>query len=115
MTYRFLEPQEFYKVAPAFIETGCEIPPQMRIWAGEEDGEIASFQCVHQVCHLGPVWVRPDRRGQGLWAPMQRALERRLGKGFGFYQFGTEKNESQLKRLGLTPLGWKVWIKKVTA
>ncbi len=44
---------------------------------------------------------------------MQEKFEETLPAGFGFYQFGTTKNESQLRRLGLDPLGWTVWAKKV--
>lgn len=113
MTYRFLDPQEFYKVVAMFNEMDCEIPPRMRIFVAEENGQIASFQCVHLVCHLGPVWVDPDKRGRGLWKKMQEKLESKLPRGFGFYQFGTDQNESQLKRMGLTPLGWRVWVKRM--
>lgn len=100
-------------LAPIFQEMHCSIPYNGRIWVGEEDEEVVSFQCIHQIWHAGPVWVRPDKRGQGFWRRMQQALEKTLQAGFGFYQFGTPKNESQLRRLGLTPLGWTVWIKKV--
>lgn len=113
MIYRFLRREEFFKVAPMFQEMACEIPPKMQIFAGEENGQIVSFQCAHLVCHLGPVWVHPTKRGRGLWKQMQEVLESKLPHGFGFYQFGTEKNASQLKRMGLTPTNWRVWFKKI--
>jgi hypothetical protein len=113
MTYRFLRAEEFVRVQPVFREANCEIPASAEIWVGEEDGEIVSLQCKHMVCHLGPVWVRPDQRGKGLWKRMQEALEKTLPSGFGFYQFGTASNESQFQRLKLEPLHWTVWMKRV--
>jgi hypothetical protein len=113
MTYRFLADGESSKVAHIFSEMGCDIPSVMRIFVGEENGEIVSFQCLHQVWHAGPVWVKPEMRGKGLWAEMQSIFEKQLPAGFGFYQFGTAENESQLCRLGLKPLGWTVWAKRV--
>lgn len=113
MKFRFLDPTEVPKVEGVFRELDCEPPKNGRIWVGEENGEIVSLQCLHYVPHMGPVWIRPDYRGKGLWAKMQGALEKILPKGFGFYQFGTAKNISQLRRLGMTPLGWLVWVKRV--
>ena len=113
ITYRYLEKEEYVKVVPVFMEAHSEISPTMRIYVGEENGEIVSFQCLHQVWHAGPVWVKPELRGRGLWTLMQRSFEGTLPAGFGFYQFGTTENESQLRRLGLRPLGWTVWTKRV--
>jgi hypothetical protein len=111
IAYRFLERSEHGKVASIFARENCAITPTMRIFVGEDDGEIVSFQCLHQVWHAGPVWVKPELRGRGLWLKMQRQFERTLPSGFSFYQFGTMKNGSQLRRLGLHPLGWTVWLK----
>ncbi len=113
MTYRFLQKHEYGKVNQVFLEENCEITPTMRIFVGEENGDIVSFQCLHQVWHAGPVWVKPEMRGKGLWKRMQEKFEGTLPAGFGFYQFGTPENESQLHRLGLRPLGWTVWTKRV--
>lgn len=110
---RYLEENERDLVAHIFAEYGCRAPDNGKIIVDVEDGKIIGMQCLHQVWHAGPVWIAPEFRGQGRWLPMQEKLEADMPKDFYYYQFGTEKNQARLAELGLTPLGWTVWGKRV--
>jgi hypothetical protein len=110
---RYLSEDERHRVAEVFAEYGCNPPDNGKILVDERDGKIVALQCLHQVLHAGPVWIAPEFRGQGLWPEMQKKLESDMEPGTFFYQFGTEKNESRLRELGLTPMGWNVWGKRV--
>jgi hypothetical protein len=110
---RYLRDDERERVAGVFAEYGCVPPVAGKILVHEEDGKIVGLQCLHQVWHAGPVWIAPEFRGQGKWQEMQAKLESDMEPGMYFYQFGTPKNEARLKELGLTPLGWTVWGKRV--
>lgn len=111
---RYLNPSEHHLIAPVFTTYGCEPPTDGRILVTEDTKGIASLQCIHKVLHAGPVWVRPDQRGKGLWQQMQRQVEADLPPNTYFYQFGTDSNQKRLHDLGLTPLGWTVWGKRTT-
>jgi len=111
--YRILPTSEYERIAPIFAEFGCAPPEDGWVFVGEEAGEVVSLQCVHKVIHAGPVWIRPDHRGNGVWPEMQEHVERALGEGAYYYQFGTDKNERRLQELGLEPLGWRVWGKRL--
>ena len=117
MIYRVLPRGEWHKVAPVFAEHDSHLPTNgFIVVGGEHEDEIDMLQCCHQVTHAGPVWIKPTFRGRGLWKGLQEYTCHELKRHDirSFYQFGTSANESQLKRLGLKPLGWSVWLGEVT-
>ena len=114
MTYEALPVAACSELASVFAEYASMLPTNGFIIVGREHGRVVMFQCCHQVTHAGPVWIAPELRGQGLWRELQEFTEREMKKReiTTYYQFGTIQNESQLRRLGLHPLGWTVWMKE---
>jgi hypothetical protein len=112
--YTTYKPEELpQEVVDIFASFNCHPPTNGFILVGYEGSEIICFQAFHQVNHAGPVWIKPEHRGKGLWAPLQQEMEAKLAPGTHFYQFGTRENVTQLRRMGLTALNWTVWEKKV--
>ena len=82
----------------------------------DEQG-LAGFWVLQQMLHAGPLWIREDRRGTGLWRPLNHELlglvERRSGAGFYSFSDGA-RMDHVFEQLGYTGLGYKVWKKEVS-
>jgi len=104
-------------IAPIFAGQSApsRVPVQGFITAGYDiSGRLACLQTFHQINHAGPVWIRPDLRGRGIWIPLQRETESHLPSGTVYHQFGTPDNYTQLARMKLHTDGWTVWYKHLT-
>lgn len=119
MTIRPLTPDEWPLLAPIFAAEGGSLPsPDMArvIGAFDDAGALAGFWTVQVAYHAGPLWIRPDQRGTGLWRRLHGHLchsFRQMG-GRAFYSFsGEARVEAMFAKLGYEPLGYKVWSKEV--
>jgi hypothetical protein len=119
MTVRPLTPEEYSLAEPIFVSEGGTMPhpSQSRIiGAFDESGSLVGLWTVQLAYHAGPLWVRPDHRGEGLWLQLHEVLCDTFSGagGTGFYSFsGEPKVEAIFRRLGYTDLGYKVWKKEL--
>lgn len=117
MTVRLIEPREWQALAPVFAQEGGRMPAPETSWAAvayDEKG-LAGFWTVQLCWHAGPLWIREDHRGRGLWRKLHAVLDAMFRKmpGAGYYSFSAEaKVEKILGDLGYTNLGYRVWAKE---
>ena len=116
LTYRELQPDEFYKLEGHEALKGVGVPSSdcARILIAErEDGTIVGFQMLVSVVHLEPIWVHPDYRGSmvpiRLWKAATRLVDAlRIKMAFSFSQDSTIAG--YLDRLGLRRLPYVVHL-----
>jgi len=119
MTIRPLTPDEWPMLAPIFQAEGGTLPNPSQaqvVGAFDADGTLAAFWTVQLAYHAGPLWIRPDHHGTGLWRRLHGVLCHTFSAmgGTGFYSFsGQPKVEAIFRALGYNDLGYKVWKKEL--
>ena len=119
MMIREIQPDEWEKVAQVVASDGGHMPARNQstiIVAVDEQG-LAGFWAVQQCWHAGPLWIREDQRGTGLWRKLHKAVDALFERapGSGYYSFsGMPKVEAIFTKLGYRNLGYKVWAKETT-
>lgn len=116
MEFRIISDGEWEKMRPVFEAQGDPLPdPKFSTAAIADDGNLAGLWLVKSVIHAGPLWVREDLRGQGIWRGLHEQVERLMphSPGTGYYTFsGSEKVEAIHRKLGFTELPLKVWERR---
>ena len=103
---------------PIFRSEGGRMPESHNatgVAAYDENG-LAGFWVLQMVWHAGPLWIRPDLRGKGLWRRLHAALHILFDKkpGSGYYSFsGDERMDHVFAELGYRNLNYKVWSKEI--
>lgn len=115
---RLLRPEEWSFLFPIFDAEGAKVPsPTTSFVAAAFDGpDLVGFWVAQAMIHAGPLWIRPDRRGSGLWRKLSAALEGQMTSrpGAGYYSFSAEpKVEAIFQKLGYREMPYKVWAKEV--
>jgi len=106
-------------LAPIFQQEGGTLPDPSQsqvVGAFDADGTLAAFWTVQLAYHAGPLWIRPDHRGTGLWRRLHGVLCHSFAAmgGTGFYSFSGEPRTAAIfKALGYNDLGYKVWKKEL--
>jgi len=114
MEVRLIEPGEWEALRPIFEREGGTMPDPTKstaVMAFDEKG-LAGFWTLQQVYHAGPLWVREDQRGTGLWRALHERLDSLFApvRGTGYYSFsGEAKVEHIFKKLGYEELPYKLW------
>jgi hypothetical protein len=116
LTYRELQPEEFYKLEGHEALKGLEVPSPdaARILIAERvDGTIVGFQMMVTVVHIEPIWVHPDYRGTmvpiRLWKTATRLVDAlRIKMAYCFSD--TPIISGYLQRLGLRELPYKTFL-----
>jgi len=109
-----IDPAAWARLAPIYLSQGDVLPSaeQNRAIIAEENGKIVGMCGINLVAHVGPLWVDPDRRGQGLAHGMTQAAEdliRKLG-GRGYLMFpSNEASRRVTEKMGLEAVDWKVY------
>ena len=111
---RIIQPHEWEMLEPVFQTEGGTMPdPQHSTAAVAFDSQgVAGFWTLQRMLQAGPIWIRPDRRGTGLWRPLHALIDGLFlpAKGTGYYTFsGEPKVDTMLTQLGYNQLPWKVW------
>lgn len=116
---RLIKPDEWPRIAPIFEQEKGKMPclDASRAAILEKGSEIIGFWAVQLVPHAGPLWIREDHRGQGLWRDLHKALEgvftREPGTGyFSFHDPEQMNMRTILTQLGYTALPYLVWKKE---
>ena len=114
---RLLHPEEWRKLAPIFEAEGGHLPNTQYATAAVaiDDAGIAGFWTLQPVLHAGPLWIREDKRGTGLWRPLNQALVDLVSaSGSGFYSFSDgPRMDHVFTQLGYVDLNYRVWKKEV--
>ena len=114
MEIRLIQPEEWAALEPIYRQEGGPVPhaDQAISAAAFDDHGIAGFWSAYGSVHAGPLWVRPDKRGTGLWRGLNATLESGFDKvpKTGYFCFsGEPKVEVIFKKLGLVQMPYKVW------
>jgi len=76
------------------------------------DETIVGMLGFELIPHLGPLYVMPNYRNNGIAVQLYQAIEVELDKkpGTGYYTFpSNEASKRVMEKLGLTKLPWEVW------
>ena len=76
------------------------------------DETIVGMLGFELILHVGPLWVKPEFRRNGLAVALYQMIESQLSQnhGTGYYTFpGNEASIGVVKKLGLEKLPWEVW------
>lgn len=117
MNIRLIQPEEWSALQPVFAAEGGRMPDPARATAAvafDERG-LAGFWTLQLLWHAGPLWVREDLRGTGLWAKLHARIDSLFARelGAGYYSFsGEPKMEAIFARLGYRDLGYKAWARE---
>jgi GNAT superfamily N-acetyltransferase len=76
ITFRWLEPSELSRVDPIIDANGwMQLNANVcRVMVAEENGHILGMNVFQLVSHVGPLWVRPDKRGDGIAEELSRRM-----------------------------------------
>lgn len=118
MGIRILAPEEYELLKPIFEAEGGQLPDPKKsvVAAAFDENGLAGFWCLQLMWHKGPLWIREDRRGTGLWRKLHGILDALFMKkhGAGYYSFsGEAKVETIMAQLGYELLPYKVWKKEM--
>jgi len=117
MELRLIRPEEWAQLAPIFEQEGGRLPDPSRATAAvafDEKG-LAGFWTLQQMYHAGPLWIRPDLRGKGLWRKLHAVIDGLFHRqpGTGYYSFaGEPKVEAIFRQLGYTAVPYTLWKKE---
>ncbi|HVZ39379.1 MAG TPA: GNAT family N-acetyltransferase [Candidatus Kapabacteria bacterium] len=120
VTVRPLKPEEWHLLDPVFREQGGQMPHHecgARVLAAFDEDGLAGFWTLQPMWWAGPLWIRPDHRGSGLWRRLHNALDALFARspGTGYYSFtGEPKMETVLQELGYRDLPYKIWVKEAS-
>ena len=117
---RMAMPQDWPAIARVFKDEGGNLPASAERTAAvaiDPAGNLAGLWTLQRVLHAGPLWIRADHRGTGLW----RALNEKLWElfraeppGSGYYSFSDgERMDHVFTELGYSPLHYSVWKREV--
>lgn len=116
MDFRIIKESEWDRLKPIFDSYGDPLPdPSMATAAIADDGNLAGMWMLRNVLHAGPLWVREDLRGTGVWRGLHAEIEKLIPNepGTGYYTFsGSDKVEAIHKKLGFKELPMKVWERR---
>jgi hypothetical protein len=110
-----LKPNEWTKLAPIYATEGGNLPNPIfsSSIVAEDDKGIAGFWGIELVPHAGPLYIRTDLRGTGLWKELNERLNVELGSGYYVYVQPGSATEKICEKLGMTNTGWTVWKKEI--
>ena len=109
-----IDPAEWGKLEPIYQSQGDTLPSaeQNRVIVAESGGGIVGMCGVNLVAHIGPLWVAPEFRGNGMGQAMTQAAEdliKQLG-GKGYLMFPSNRASSRVaEKMGLEQMSWKVF------
>jgi hypothetical protein len=115
---RVIRPEEWELLKPIFAAEQGNMPAPdgaTGIVAVDEKG-IAGFWLLQNLLWAGPIWIRKDQRGTGLWRKLHAKLHALFTpkEGTGYYTFcGEPKVEHMLKELGYSPVPYSIWKREV--
>ena len=114
---RLLRRTEWELLKPIFDEQGGNMPNASAIAAVAMDEKgLAGFWTLQMMWHAGPLWIRPDLRGKGLWRRLHTCIHRLFIQhaGTGYYSFsGEPRMEHVFTELGYTKLPYTLWKREV--
>jgi len=116
MEIRLINPEDWQDLAAVFAAEGGRLPdPESTGAIAFDEKGLAGFWAVQLAVHAGPLWIRPDLRGRGLWRKLHAVIDGLFQKrpGSGYYSFsGSRKVEAIFQKLGYKDLGYTVWTKE---
>lgn len=116
MEFRIISEGEWERLKPVFDAHGDPLPSQKFSTAAiADDGNLAGMWMVRTVLHAGPLWVREDLRGKGIWRGLHEQVEHIIphSPGTGYYTFSeSAKVEAIHRKLGFTEVPLKVWERR---
>ncbi len=115
---REITDKEWGELGRIFEANGGKLPDKQ--WSTamvcvDEQG-LAGFWMLQTIYWAGPLWIREDRRKQGLWRKLHHALHSLFihGAGTGYYSFSdSERMNHVFEQLGYTSPNVKVWTREV--
>lgn len=119
MRVRLIRPEEWAQLAPVFdAEGGVLPPPESGATAAVafDDQGLAGFWVVQPCWHVGPLWVRPEYRGKGLWRRLSAVVDALFQRqpGTGYYSFSDgPRMDAVFAKLDYQRLGYQVWKREV--
>lgn len=115
MVFRKVEDTDWPQIIEIFKEEGQKAPDKSTMTGAvcEQNGEIIAFRGVEVMIHAGPLWVRKDYRGKGIWRGLSEVINKWFTKGTGYYVFSSSpKTDAINRKLGLEDLKLKVFKKE---
>lgn len=113
---KLLNRDELYKLRRIYkINESLQDPTKTLLTAAvieTPDESIVGMLGFELFPHVGPLWVKPEFRRNGLATAMYDMIESQLDKkpGTGYYTFmSNEASVGVAKKLGLVKLPWEVW------
>lgn len=113
---RFLEPNEYEKIAHLFIEEQAAMPdPQFSKVLVALDGEhVAGIMVAQMALHVEPIIIEKDYRGTGIWKEMAEMLDGYLsGTGIaGAYAQPVHASTKHMtEQMGFVEMEHSLWLK----
>ncbi len=111
MKVSIIQPEEWAELEPIYKAEGGPMPEagQLRTGAIARDSRgVAGFWAAYMAPHAGPLWVREDWRGQGLWRRLHKTLDTAIDGEY-FVLSGEPKTEAIFEKLGFRRTGLQFW------
>jgi GNAT superfamily N-acetyltransferase len=114
--YGIIQQSDWEQLRPVFDNYGDRLPDQLQATAAiADDGELAGMWMLRTVLHAGPLWVREDLRGKGIWRGLHEQIESLVPheEGTGYYTFSaSDKVEAIHRKLGFKEVHMKLWERR---
>lgn len=115
--YRQLGADEWERLRHIYEEQGVPLPPADSNLAviAEANGEVVGLCGINMVIHMGPLWVDPAWRGQGVSDGIAAEADRMIRSmgASGYLMFPSNKGSAGVaERLALEPTGCQVFQRK---
>lgn len=114
--FRFLEPDEYYKLECVFNEYEDRIPKpglsRIAIAEMESTGEIIGFFVCQLKSHAEPMWIHPDHRNGKLWVRLAAMIDPITRRGDTYIIASRPEIERMCEALQLKKVTYSVYVRE---
>jgi hypothetical protein len=114
LTYRLLQPFEYYLLAKEFDKRNAPLPqPHLsQVYAAFDGDRLVAFWVLQAVLHAEPLWIDEEYRGNpGLAAGLLQRVEPYMRNETVMVLAESEEVEFMLQRLGFEKMPYPAYVK----
>lgn len=113
---RFLEPHEFWRIAPLFEAEGAPLPDPNygRVVVAMDGLKVVGVIVAQMVLHVEPIIVDKEYRGRGVWQGMAEMMDGYLsavGVAGAYAQPVHESTKHMCEQMGYKEMEHSLWLK----
>lgn len=113
---RFLEPDEWWRIAPLFESESAPLPDARfsRVIVAMDGDTVAGVMVAQMVLHVEPIIVKREYRSRGVWQGMAEMMDGYLssvGVAGAYAQPVHDSTKHMAKQMGYVEMEHALWLK----